>query len=186
MTDTIAGQDIRACADAVIRATAAHGHDSAAITEAITPSFARLLARDDLLGIGVPRPANHVAMSWYLYYDTDLYLLIYPLAKGHIVPVHDHGNWESMFVWRGAVHHTVYERSDDLSVPGRATLRALDDRVLKQGDSAVVAPPADIHGFSAITDGTYAITVASGLYKAERHYYNVADGTYAVRNPKAA
>ena len=180
-----AGREIRACAAAVLDAVARTPSDTAAITHAIAPTFSRLLQRSDLLGIGVPRPGNHVAMSWYLYYDADLSLLIYPLAKGKVIPAHDHGNWESMFVYRGAVEHTVYERLDDLSQPGRADLRVLDHRVLRPGDSAVVAPPADIHTFHAVEDETYAITVASGDYKEERCYFQPEAGTYFVRNPKA-
>ena len=181
-----AGKAIRACANAVLEAVASNGGDVHAIGEAISPAFQRLLQRSDLLGIGVPRPGNHVAMSWYLYYDADLSLLIYPLAKDKIIPAHDHGNWESMFVYRGAVEHTVYERSDDGSQPGRADLKVIDHRVMRPGDSAVVAPPADIHTFRATEDDTYAITVASGVYKEERCYFQPEAGTYFVKNPKAA
>ncbi len=181
-----AGRAIRACATAVLDAVAHSSADTQTITAAIMPSFRKLLARPDLLELGVPRPGNHVAMSWYLYYDADLSLLIYPLAKGKIVPVHDHGNWESMFVYRGAVEHTVYERADDGSVPGHAELRIVDHRILRPGDSAVVAPPADIHTFSAIEDDTYAITVASGVYKEERHYFQPDANTYFIKNPRAA
>jgi predicted metal-dependent enzyme (double-stranded beta helix superfamily) len=180
------GRAIRACATAVIDAVARFGNDTHAITAAIDAPFQALLARSDLLTIGVPRPGNHVAMSWYLYYDGDLSLLIYPLAKGKVIPAHDHGNWESMFVYRGAVKHTVYERIDDGTVAGHADLRIVDDRVLKPGDSAVIAPPADIHTFLATEEDTYAITVASGFYKEERCYFQPEAKTFFVKNPKAA
>lgn len=180
------GRAIRACATAVIDAVARFGNDTHAITAAIDAPFQALLARSDLLTIGVPRPGNHVAMSWYLYYDGDLSLLIYPLAKGKVIPAHDHGNWESMFVYRGAVKHTVYERIDDGTVAGHADLKIVDDRVLRPGDSAVIAPPADIHTFLATEEDTYAITVASGFYKEERCYFQPEAKTYFVKNPKAA
>lgn len=180
------GRAVRACATAVVDAVARFGNDTRAITAAIDAPFQALLARSDLLTIGVPRPGNHVAMSWYLYYDGDLSLLIYPLAKGKVIPAHDHGNWESMFVYRGAVKHTVYERTDDGSVAGHADLTIVDDRLLKPGDCAVIAPPADIHTFLATEDDTYAITVASGFYKEERCYFQPEAKTYFVKNPKAA
>ena len=180
------GRAIRACATAVIDAVARFGNDTHAITAAIDAPFQALLARPDLLTIGVPRPGNHVAMSWYLYYDGDLSLLIYPLAKGKVIPAHDHGNWESMFVYRGAVKHTVYERIDDGTVAGHADLKIVDDRVLRPGDSAVIAPPADIHTFLATEEDTYAITVASGFYKEERCYFQPEAKTFFVKNPKAA
>lgn len=181
-----AGQAIRACATAVIDAVARFGADTQAITAAIDAPFQALLARPDLLSIGVPRPGNHVAMSWYLYYDGDLSLLIYPLVKDKVIPAHDHGNWESMFVYRGAVKHTVYQRIDDGSVAGYADLKLVEDRVLKPGDSAVIAPPADIHTFLATEDDTYAITVASGFYKEERCYFQPEAKTFFVKNPRAA
>ena len=181
-----AGRAIRACAAAVLKAVAPGGGERTAIATAIGPAFARLLRRPDLLGIGVPRPGNHVAMSWYLYYDADLSLLIYPLAKGKVIPAHDHGNWESMFVYRGAVEHTVYQRLDDGSEPGRADLSVVDHRILRPGDSAVIAPPADIHTFHATEDDTYAMTVTSGVYKEERCYFQPEAGTCVVRHPKAA
>jgi predicted metal-dependent enzyme (double-stranded beta helix superfamily) len=180
------GATIRACALATIEAVERHRNDTAAITAAIAAPFATLLARSDLLTIGVPRPGNHVAMSWYLYYDGDLSLLIYPLAKDKVIPPHDHGNWESMFVYRGAVKHTVYQRRDDGSVPGYADLEVVDDRVLQPGHSAVFAPPADIHTFMATVESTYAITVASGFYRQERCYFQPEAKTCFTKNPKAA
>lgn len=182
----VSGQAIRACAAAVIDAVSRHDGDTKAITEAIMPSFRVLLARPDLLNIGVPRPGNHVALSWYLYYDADLSLLIYPLAKNKVVPAHDHGNWESMFIYRGAVEHTVYERTDNGAIPGHADLRVFEHRVLRTGDSAVLAPPADIHTFRAVENDTYAITVASGMYKEERCYFQPDTGTYIIKNPRTA
>jgi hypothetical protein len=53
--------------------------------------------------------------------------------------------------------------------------------VLRVGDFAIVTPPADIHSFTALDDGTYGITVVHGAYKAERHYYDPVAGTYEVR-----
>jgi predicted metal-dependent enzyme (double-stranded beta helix superfamily) len=186
MTGQDAAPAIRACAEAVIDAVARHGNDTAALTSAIEAPFGALLARPDLLTIGVPRPGNHVAMSHYLYYDGDLSLLIYPLAKDKRIPAHDHGNWESMFIYRGEVKHTVYERVDDGSVAGFADLKVVDDRVLRRGDSAVIAPPADIHTFMALAEDTYAITVASGTHKAERCYFQPEAKTFYVKNPRAA
>ena len=69
-------------------------------------------------------------------------------------------------MYRGRIRHVVYERVDDQTVPGAAELRVAEDRELGPGDFAIVAPPADIHSFTALSDGTYGITVVSGAYKA--------------------
>lgn len=180
-----AGSDIRACADAVVRTLDRHGHDTAALSAALREPFARLLRRPDLLSIGVERRGNHVSDSQYLYYDGDLSILLFQLPEGKRVPAHDHGNWESMFVYRGRMRHTVYERLDDGTAPGFADLKVVDDRVMEPGDSAVIAPPADIHTFMGLAGETYGITVASGTYKAERCYFRPEDKTCFVKNPRA-
>ena len=100
------------------------------------------------------------------------------------VQPHDHGVWETLFVWRGALRHTVYERTDDGTTPGRAVLREHASTTLSPGDFAIVAPPRDIHGFQALTEGTYGITVSRGLYNPERLYFDVEAQTCATRRPR--
>ncbi|GAA4256946.1 hypothetical protein GAY28_08910 [Azospirillum brasilense] len=178
------GTAIRACAQAVIRAIETHGHDTAQLTAALREPLAALAARPDLCTAGVPRIGNHVANSQYLYYDGDLSILLFELPDGRPIDVHDHGNWESMAIYRGRVKHTVYERRDDGSVPGKADLTVVEDRVLEPGDSVVIAPPADIHGFMALQEGSWGITVASGTYKPERCYFQPEAGTVVSRRPR--
>jgi len=61
----------------------------------------------------------------------------------------------------------------------------IEDRVLKAGDISIVAMPAEIHGFTALTDDTYSLTVVGGHYKAERHYFKPEEKTCVVRKPRA-
>jgi hypothetical protein len=89
-------------------------------------------------------------------------------------------------VYRGRIRHVVYERVDDQTVPGAAELRIAEDRELEPGDFAIVAPPADIHSFTALSDGTYGITVVSGSYKRDRHYYQPEKNTYVIRQGRNA
>lgn len=144
----------------------------------------RLMARDDLTELGLPRPGNNVAESWYLYYDTYLSIILFKVPESPAVQPHDHGNWETLFVYRGRVRHRVYERLDDGSQAGRAQLRECASGVLQPGDFAFVAPPQDIHGFEALDDQTYGITVSAGPYKSERTYYNLAEGSCELRRPR--
>ena len=99
---------------------------------------------------------------------------------------HDHGIWETLFVWRGKFHHTVYAREDDGSAAGKASLRVLDDRDLAPGDFAIVAPPDDIHGFRAVAPGSWGITIVDGAYKDGRNYYDPARGTVMVKRQRNA
>lgn len=171
---------IRSVAQTVV----AHSDNPSALAVALAKPFRDLLACPDLETKGVPRAGNHVSNSFYLYYDGDLSILLFELPKGKRVPAHDHGNWETMGIYRGEVRHTVYERSDDGATPGKATLRTVDDRTLRPGDTALVAPPADIHSFVATVEGTWGITVASGIYMDERNYFDVENGTVVRKRPR--
>jgi len=168
----------------VANAVATHAGNPAKLAGALDAPFQRLLAVPDLQSVGVPRTGNHVSNSFYLYFDGETSILLFELPKGKRIPAHDHGNWESMGIYRGEVQHTVYERTDDGARPGQATLKTVDDRTLKPGDTAVVAPPADIHSFVALTDDTWGITIASGQYHEERSYYDPQQGTVVRKRPR--
>jgi len=172
---------VRDCAQAILAAIAQHGNDGAAIAPRIRAALATLIQEPDLLDRGVERQGNNVAFSRYLYYDGELSILIYEVPKGRPIPPHDHGIWETLSVYRGRLRHTVYARTDDGSVPGVANLRVVEEAILGPGDFAIVTPPADIHGFTALDDPTYGITVVNGAYKAKRHYFDPVAGTCEVR-----
>jgi predicted metal-dependent enzyme (double-stranded beta helix superfamily) len=184
--DTGPVMTVRQCVDAVIEAIDAHGDDPDALAAAMAPPVRRLMARPDLLSLGIPRQANHVSFSEYLYYDGRISVLIYEVPTGRAVQAHDHGIWESLFVYRGRVEHTVYRRTDDGKKPGYAELEVVDQGVLGPGDFSIVAPPADIHSFRALDEGTYGITIVDGAYKADRHYYQPESNSYVVRPQKNA
>jgi hypothetical protein len=59
----------------------------------------------------------------------------------------------------------------------------IDDRVLRPGDVAIVAPPAEIHTFIALEESTYSVTVVGGHYAEMRHYYKPEEKTCVVRKP---
>ncbi len=172
---------VRTCAEAVIAAQRRHGPEPAAFLAAIERPIAALLERDDLRGQGIPRQGNNVDWSRYLYFDGDLSFLLFEVPEGGRIPPHDHGVWELFAVYRGRMRHTVYRRTDDASVEGYATLEATDDRAMGAGESAIVAPPADIHGFAALDGGAMGLTVVSGRYKPDRHYYDPEANSYVIK-----
>ena len=151
---------------------------------ALAEPVRRIIARDDLVECGLPRPGNNVAESWYLYYDGMISIVLFKVPMKPAVQPHDHGIWETLFVWRGEIRHAVYERVDDHSKDGYAELAERESALLRQGDFAVVVPPRDIHGFHALNDQTYGITVSSGQYKPERLYFNIDTRSYEVRKPR--
>jgi predicted metal-dependent enzyme (double-stranded beta helix superfamily) len=168
----------------VANAVVANSSDPAALAEALAAPFRQLLATPALQTTGVPRTGNHVSNSFYLYYDGHLSVLLFELPKGKRIPAHDHGNWETMGIYRGEVQHTVYARIDDGAQPGLATLKTVEDRMLKPGDTTIVAPPADIHSFVALTDDTWGITIASGNFNEERCYFDLEKGTVVRKRPR--
>ena len=172
---------VRACAEAVIAAQRAHGCEPAAFLAAIERPVTALLERDDLRGQGIPRQGNNVDWSQYLYFDGDLSFLLFEVPEGGRVQPHDHGVWELFAVYRGHMRHTVYRRTDDASVAGYATLETTDDRVMGAGEAAIVAPPSDIHGFAALEGSAMGLTVVSGAYKPDRHYYDPETNSYVVK-----
>jgi predicted metal-dependent enzyme (double-stranded beta helix superfamily) len=171
----------RDCAQAIADAIARHGHDGEGLGDAIRAALVPLLAQPDLLERGIPREGNNVAFSRYLYFDGEVSILLFEVPRGRTIPAHDHGIWETLSVYRGRIRHVVYERADDGSQPGVAALRVADERVLAPGEFAIVTPPADIHSFTGLDDGTFGVTVVAGAYKADRHYYQPEKNTYEVR-----
>jgi predicted metal-dependent enzyme (double-stranded beta helix superfamily) len=186
MSATAPTSIIRDCAQAIAAAIARHGSDGEALGAAIKASLRHLVAMPNLLELGIPREGNNVAFSQYLYFDGDLSIIIFEVPNGKTIPPHDHGIWETLSVYRGRIRHVVYERVDDQTVPGAAELRVAEDRELERGDFAIVAPPADIHSFTALSDGTYGITVVSGAYKRDRHYYQPEKNSYVIRQGRNA
>ena len=176
---------IRECAQTAIGVIAASGNDETALRSGLLNAMRPLLAREDLLTLGVKRPGNHIDNSKYLYYDGQLSIPLDEFPNGKYIPPHDHGVWEALVVFKGRVRHCVYERVDDGTVEGHADLKTIEDREYEPGEIAMVVPPTEIHSFTALAEGTYVVTVVGGNYKPIRHYYNVDDKTYVVSKPAA-
>jgi predicted metal-dependent enzyme (double-stranded beta helix superfamily) len=176
----------RDCAAELIALLDRHPDDLEAVARAAVAPVQRLLARPDLLTLGVERAANHAGQSLYLYYDFDLNITVSSLTPGVAIPVHDHGTWELVGVYRGGIRHTLYRRVDDRSTPGEARLEVIEERDLRPPDVVAAIPPlADIHGFTALRPGTYILAVVGGRYKPIRRYYDPESNTYLERPEKA-
>jgi len=174
---------IRDLAAEVQRQMSLHGSDGPRLLEGLHEPLSRILA-SDLGGIGVRREGNHIDESRYLYYDCDMSITFDHMPKGKDIPPHDHGVWEALGLYSGQLRHTVYDRKDDGGKEGYAELEVIDDRVLRPGEMAIVAPPAEIHGFTALTDDTWTVTIVGGPYKADRCYYKPEENSYVRANPK--
>ena len=129
---------IRECAQTAIGVIAASGNDETALRSGLLNAMRPLLAREDLLTLGVKRPGNHIDNSKYLYYDGQLSITLDEFPNGKYIPPHDHGFWEALVVFKGRVRHCVYERVDDGTVEGHADLKTIEDREYVPGEIAMV------------------------------------------------
>lgn len=161
-------------------------------TEDLTQSLDRLrsimdplLSHPNLFELAVPRDANHLGKSWWLYYDTKLLVILAELKRLEDVPVHNHGTFEAVSVYRGAIKYVSYRRKDDGSQTYYADLDTFDDRILREGDIvAVPPPPHDIHGFVGLAEKSYLIGL-SGPLQPDRQYFDPARGFFVERDQKA-
>ena len=172
---------IRDCAQMIIDAIVQSGDDYEVLALALKDPVAGLVKRDDLVAVGAPRQGNNVASSQYLYFDGELSILLFDVPFDRIIPPHDHGIWEAFCTYRGKVSHQTMRRIDDESVDGYAQLETISEDILGPGDLAIIAPPADIHSFTALEQGSLGLTIANGPYKQERHYYQPEKNTYFVK-----
>lgn len=174
---------IRDLAQEVQRQMSIHGSDGPKLLDALRAPLSRILA-SDLSDVGVKREGNHIDESRYLYYDGEMSITFDHMPRDKDIPPHDHGVWEALALYSGQLRHTVYDRKDDGSKEGYAELEVIDDRILGPKDIAIVAPPAEIHGFTALTDDTWTVTVVGGRYKDDRAYYRPESNSYVRANPK--
>ncbi len=58
---------------------------------ALADPVRRILARDDLMECGVPRPGNNVAESWYLYFDGTMSIVLFKVPMLPAVQPHASG-----------------------------------------------------------------------------------------------
>jgi predicted metal-dependent enzyme (double-stranded beta helix superfamily) len=177
---------IRQCAQDLIRLLAANQNNLAKAEQEAIPYLQRLMERPDLFELGVKREGNHTGESLWLYYDYDLSIMTARMPKGTAVPVHNHGTWEVVGVYRGAIKYTMYERVDDGSQRFYSDLKVVEDRIMRPVDVSICPPPPhDLHGFTALTDETYIVAVVGGPYAPVREYHNPAEHYYIERHQQA-
>ncbi len=171
---------IREAAHGFTEAYATHSDDFAGFVEEATPVCKRLIKRPDLLTLGFPLGTHRTALR-LLYADGDLSIIIAEEPTGIPIPVHDHGMWEMLGLWRGRIEHYMYERLDDGTEPGVAELNEIERSVLEAGDVVCVPPPPhDIHGFTALEDLSYFVAILPGWYNNVRRYFDPERKSYLL------
>lgn len=144
-----------------VRAIQRDQRDPRAVTAAIRPLFAELLADKRWLPGQYQEPAVGSGMGsgigqWLLYRagDGSLALSALVVPPGAATPVHDHLAWGLVGLYRGEQDEEVFTRDDDASVEGTARLRVAERRSLTPGDFYELFPETDIHRVRTTSDVT--------------------------------
>jgi predicted metal-dependent enzyme (double-stranded beta helix superfamily) len=96
-------------------------------------------------------------------------------------PPHNHATWAIIVGIQGEERNWIFERTDDGSVPGKGTVRIVDERVASPG-TGVALMPEDIHTIQGTPDAggrlTFHLYGIATDQQAGRVAYNEAEGTY--------
>jgi predicted metal-dependent enzyme (double-stranded beta helix superfamily) len=175
----------RDCAGEIISALGKCGGDLQVAADETVAPMQRLMDRPDLLTLGVDRLAVHSDLAQYLYYDRDLMITISQFREGAVIPVHDHGTWECVGVYRGGIEHTLYRETGEGQRAGDAPLAEVEHTVLAPFDVVAAVPPlTEVHGFTVTAPETLLLVVVGGQYKPVRRYFQVSAGTFFERAEK--
>jgi predicted metal-dependent enzyme (double-stranded beta helix superfamily) len=111
-------------------------------------------------------------------------VLVVVLRPDTPLPVHNHGTWAVIGIYKGREHETWFRRVDDGSVPGRAQLEVDQTFVNEQGTASVV-PEGHIHTVEAM-DGHQAVSIhiyGTDIVTQQRSEFDPLTGTERVFRP---
>ena len=147
----------------------------------IKPLLAHLMATQDLLDerYKVVSPEGRVSYRYYRSEDGSLSIGGPVFEAGRPTAVHNHNTWGVIGIVTGKQRTARYRRTDDGSVPGKATLELTDDSVLEKGSIYFLLPPDDLHRIEAIDEPSLSIHVLGvDLRQQFRQFFDVEAGTY--------
>ena len=97
-----------------------------------------------------------------------------------LTPIHNHGSWGIIGVYRGRDRYQIWRRLDTRHGPGSAHVELVEERVLGPGDIAILPPPPqDIHAQQGL-DGAPAyefVLFGKNAMILPRLYFDPAQGT---------
>lgn len=142
------------------RALSLNVSNDAERVERLKPTFQKLLNADGWLPDEYTQPADTTGMgggiaayALYRAADAALCLFAFVIPPSKTTPIHDHGAWGLVGIYRGRQHETYYHRADDGSVAGKAVLELMEKQTLEQGEFYSLLPDGrDIHSVGSLSD----------------------------------
>jgi predicted metal-dependent enzyme (double-stranded beta helix superfamily) len=124
---------------------------------------------------------HHGRQSGPLYTDeTGLTLVRGRFEPDALTPIHNHGSWGIIGVYRGRDRYQIWRRLDDGEDPDLARVELVEERVLEAGDVAILPPPPqDIHAQQGL-DGAPAyefVLFGANTMILPRLYFDPVQGT---------
>ena len=99
--------------------------------------------------------------------------------RGNMSPPHDHTTWAAISGIEGEELNRFYERTDDGSAAGRATIRETGETIVAAG-TGIALMPDDIHSIHCVTDAptlNFHLYGRSIAHLPDRRMFNMRDGT---------
>ena len=97
-----------------------------------------------------------------------------------LTPIHNHGSWGIIGVYRGRDRYQIWRRLDAGHGPGSAQVELVEERILEPGDVAILPPPPqDIHAQQGL-DGAPAyefVLFGANTMVLPRLYFDPAHDT---------
>lgn len=109
--------------------------------------------------------------------DSGLTLVRGRFGPEAMTPIHNHGSWGVIGVYRGRDRYQIWRRNDPGTGDGHAEVELVEERVLEPGDVVVLPPPPqDIHAQQGI-DGEPAyefVLFGANAMELPRLYFDPA------------
>src|SRR5262249_52389074 len=107
--------------------------------------MAPLCSTAALIGTALERRSERGYSRNLLYHDPhDRFVVLAVFWEpGHVTPIHDHGTWGAMAIYKNQLEVVNFERVDDGSRPGYAELRTASTLREETGSVSWVLPPTE-------------------------------------------
>ena len=132
-------------------------------------------------------PAGSPFTTTVVYYDGEFRVVRGTMPAGFVQRPHNHGAWNLLAVYKGAIHYRAFRRADDGTKPYHADLEVTEEWVMTDGDVTVLpGPPHDIHATAGLAPLTTTLLIAREQFLPMREQYLPEMKSYYLIDGEAA